>query len=158
MENRYYGVYQGRVISTADPDALNRVRVIVPQVTGKADSAWALPSVPKAPQPLIGALVWVSYNNGEPNRPVYYAQAFAGFSPTFVGTRNAVLVAGAVTFAHGAPFTPVSAIPVGNISSAVMLGVGALDGTNITLKAYNNAGAFAGTIAVTITYFAAPRT
>lgn len=157
-ENRYYGVYQGKVIAINDPNAMNRVRVLVPHVTGAADSNWAMPSSPKAPQPLIGALVWVAYNNGEPNKPVYFAQAFTNFAPTYIASKNVVFASGSYTFAHGAPFLPVAVIPVPTLTAAVVIGVTSFDITNVTLSAYTSSGAYSGTIPCNITYLGTPRT
>jgi uncharacterized protein involved in type VI secretion and phage assembly len=74
----YHGKYRGTVINPIDPDRRGRIQVAVPDVTGASTSTWALPCVPNAedghgllvvPQP--GASVWVEYEYGDPDRPIW---------------------------------------------------------------------------------------
>lgn len=75
---RYHGKYRGVVASNLDPDRRGRIQAIVPDVTGDNLSTWALPCVPYAesghgllvlPQP--GASVWIEYEYGDPDRPIW---------------------------------------------------------------------------------------
>jgi hypothetical protein len=70
---RYGGTYRGSVVDDADPMQQQRLLVLVPEVYGDA-SAWALPSLPPGstgPLPAIGDLVWVSFEYGDAEYPVW---------------------------------------------------------------------------------------
>jgi hypothetical protein len=43
---RFYGIYKGVVMDTADPINKRRIRVQVPQVLGQEISGWATPCLP----------------------------------------------------------------------------------------------------------------
>src|SRR5262249_54333456 len=80
-ESRYYGKYRGVVVNNADPEMTGRLLVTVPDVPGPAPSSWAVPCVPLAGptgQPMgvylvppIGAGVWVEFEQGDPERPIW---------------------------------------------------------------------------------------
>jgi len=72
-----YGKHRGKVHDNLDPLMLGRLQVVVPRVTGLALN-WALPCVPYAgPQvgwfavPPIGADVWVEFEGGNPDLPIW---------------------------------------------------------------------------------------
>jgi hypothetical protein len=44
-DKRYYGIYRGIVVDTADPDKLNRIKLKVPQILGNASTSWAFPII-----------------------------------------------------------------------------------------------------------------
>ncbi|MBT2442701.1 baseplate assembly protein [Streptomyces sp. ISL-36] len=78
MSKRYYGKHRGTVISNIDPLQTGRLMVQVPDVSGPGPSTWAMPSFPTAgvqhgawmlPPP--GAGVWVEYEQGDPNHPIW---------------------------------------------------------------------------------------
>lgn len=75
---QYYGKYRGTVATNIDPMQMGRIQVIVPDVTGVVPSTWALPCVPMAgPQcgqftvPPIGASVWVEFEHGDRDYPIW---------------------------------------------------------------------------------------
>jgi len=75
---RYYGIYRGTVVNNIDPLQIGRIAVIVPDVGGITPSTWAMPCVPLAGKqegtfmvPQIGAGVWVQFEAGDPDRPVW---------------------------------------------------------------------------------------
>jgi Type VI secretion system/phage-baseplate injector OB domain len=75
---RFYGKYRGLVADNADPLGLGRVRADVPAVLGDATSGWALPCLPGAGNgsgfhvvPPVGAGVWVEFEAGDPDYPVW---------------------------------------------------------------------------------------
>ena len=78
---RFYGKYRGTVINNIDPMQLGRLLVQVPDVLGLAPSSWAVPCVPLAGPtgppmgvylvPPIGAGVWVEFEQGDPEYPIW---------------------------------------------------------------------------------------
>ena len=76
--NRHYGKYRGLVIENLDPEQLGRVLLQVPDVLGEIPSSWAMPCVPTAGiqagcfmVPPIGSQVWVEFEQGDPDYPVW---------------------------------------------------------------------------------------
>jgi uncharacterized protein involved in type VI secretion and phage assembly len=75
---KYFGVYRGTVINNIDPLQTGRIMALVPDVSGITPTTWAMPSVPIAGKqmgtfmvPQIGAGVWVMFEAGDPDRPVW---------------------------------------------------------------------------------------
>uniref|UniRef100_A0AAU3IDE7 Phage baseplate assembly protein V n=1 Tax=Streptomyces sp. NBC_01393 TaxID=2903851 RepID=A0AAU3IDE7_9ACTN len=54
-------------------DPLNEARVtlLIPQVLGNAESAWAVPASPTNTVPPVGQVLWVQFSGGDITRPVY---------------------------------------------------------------------------------------
>jgi hypothetical protein len=76
--NRFYGKYRGLVIENIDPEQIGRVMVQVPDVLGPIPSSWAMPCVPAAGiqagcfiVPPIGSQVWVEFEQGDPDYPIW---------------------------------------------------------------------------------------
>ncbi len=77
----YYGKYRGTVFNNLDPDQRGRLTLTVPDVLGLVPSSWAEPSLPLAGPtgppmgmfvvPPIGTGVWVEFESGDPNKPVW---------------------------------------------------------------------------------------
>ena len=75
----FLGKYRATVHNNADPYRLGRIRAIVPAVTGADEpSTWALPCLPAAGAgmglftvPQEGAGVWIEYEGGDPNYPIW---------------------------------------------------------------------------------------
>jgi uncharacterized protein involved in type VI secretion and phage assembly len=75
---KYYGVYRASVVNNVDPMQMGRIQVIVPDVGGLTPSTYAMPCVPFASRqagtfvvPVIGSGVWVQFENGDPDYPVW---------------------------------------------------------------------------------------
>ncbi len=75
---QYLGKYRGTVLANVDPLNRGRLLVSVPDVLGLAPSTWALPCVPLAGMqngfyalPVIGAGVWVEFEQGDPDFPIW---------------------------------------------------------------------------------------
>lgn len=75
---KFYGKYRGTVVNNLDPLQLGRIQVMVPDVLGLSVSSWAMPCVPIAGKqqgifvlPQVGAGVWVEFEQGEPDYPIW---------------------------------------------------------------------------------------
>ena len=75
---QHYGKYRGKVAANADPIQLGRIQVTCPAVLGDGRLAWALPCTPYAGQgvgffavPPEGADVWVEFEGGDPDYPIW---------------------------------------------------------------------------------------
>jgi len=76
--NRYYGKYRGTVFNNIDPEQRGRIQAIVPDVQGLVPTTWAMPCVPIAGKqegfymiPQIGAGVWIEFEQGDPEYPIW---------------------------------------------------------------------------------------
>jgi uncharacterized protein involved in type VI secretion and phage assembly len=83
---RFYGKYRATVLNNVDPMQIGRIQVIVPDVSTVLPTSWALPCFPTGgiqmgvvSVPLIGAGVWVEFEQGDPDYPIwvgcYYGEA-----------------------------------------------------------------------------------
>jgi hypothetical protein len=75
---KFIGKYRGTVVQNLDPMQIGRIQVIVPDVSNLALSSWAMPCVPIAGKqegmfmvPQIGAGVWVEFEQGDPDYPIW---------------------------------------------------------------------------------------
>ncbi len=75
--SRFFGKYRGIVAANNDAQALGRIQATLPAFQGMLTN-WALPCVPYAGQnvgffamPPIGASVWIEFEGGNPNYPVW---------------------------------------------------------------------------------------
>ncbi len=75
---RFYGKYRGLVIENIDPLQIGRVLVQCADVLGETPSSWAMPCVPAAGiqsgcfvVPPIGSQVWVEFEQGDPDYPIW---------------------------------------------------------------------------------------
>lgn len=79
--SQYFGKYRGTVINNIDPEMRGRLMLMVPDVSSLIPSTWAEPCVPLAGPtgppmgvylvPPIGAGVWVEFEHGDPNFPIW---------------------------------------------------------------------------------------
>ena len=77
----YYGKFRGTVLNNVDPELRGRLMLTVPDVLGVMPSSWAEPVVPLAGPtgppmgvflvPPIGAGVWVEFEAGNPDYPIW---------------------------------------------------------------------------------------
>jgi hypothetical protein len=74
----YFGKYRGKVVNNIDPMQMGRLQVSVPDVLGDGKMSWATPCVPYAgPKvglyalPPIGANIWVEFEGGKPENPIW---------------------------------------------------------------------------------------
>jgi len=76
--NRFYGKYRATVLNNVDPLRLGRLQVSVSDFSPLPAATWAMPCFPWAgPQmgmyliPSIGAGVWVEFEQGNPDYPIW---------------------------------------------------------------------------------------
>lgn len=105
----FYGKYRGKVTDNHDPEGIGRIRAIVPNVGGDKNMNWALPSVPYAGKgvgfifiPPIDANVWIEFEDGDPDYPIWTGcfwntgeLANSGSNPDIKGIRTE---SGSMTF------------------------------------------------------------
>lgn len=78
MSRRFWGKYPGKVILNTDTTGEGRVQISCPTVLGSNVLAWARPCVPMAGLqagvyaiPPINANVWVEFQGGDPELPIW---------------------------------------------------------------------------------------
>ncbi len=77
-QQRFYGKYRGTVVNNVDPLQIGRIQAIVPDVSGVSPTSWAMPCVPVAGMntgvfavPQLGSGVWMEFEHGDPDRPIW---------------------------------------------------------------------------------------
>lgn len=77
MTGKFFGKHRGKVLDNIDPLMMGRIMADVPAVPG-ALLNWAMPCVPYAGPgvgflalPPIGAAVWIEFEEGDPNAPIW---------------------------------------------------------------------------------------
>jgi len=75
---KFYGKYRGTVLNPIDPMQMGRIQVQVPDVTSLLPTSWAMPCFPLSGKqmgmwaiPQIGAGVWVEFEQGNPDYPIW---------------------------------------------------------------------------------------
>jgi len=75
---QFFGKHRGKVENNIDPQLQGRLQVSVPSVLGSGRFSWALPNAPFAgdqqglfTMPPIGANVWVEFEAGNPDYPIW---------------------------------------------------------------------------------------
>jgi uncharacterized protein involved in type VI secretion and phage assembly len=75
---QFFGKYRGKVTNNVDPHGQARLQIQVPAVLGEGRLSWALPCVPFAGPdvgfftvPPVGANVWVEFEGGDTNFPIW---------------------------------------------------------------------------------------
>lgn len=80
-EGKYWGKYRATVINNVDPELRGRLMLMIPDVLNLIPSTWAEACAPLAGPtgppmgiyavPPIGAGVWVEFENGDPDYPIW---------------------------------------------------------------------------------------
>lgn len=75
---KFFGKFRAVVINNVDPMQIGRIQVMVPDVSTFLPTSWALPCVPIGGMqmgvfgvPQLGAGVWVEFEQGDPDYPVW---------------------------------------------------------------------------------------
>jgi Type VI secretion system/phage-baseplate injector OB domain len=86
-DKRFWGKYQGTVVQNADPEFRGRIMCMVPTVLGLTPSSWCEACAPLAGPtgppmgvymvPPIGTGVWVEFEGGDPQKPIWTGCRFA---------------------------------------------------------------------------------
>jgi len=90
MSEKYFGKYRGTVLNNIDPENAGRIQAQVWDSEGNAFPAyWATPCVPiNLPEetgsalPKIGASVWIEFECGDPNYPIWSGCFYGPFGDT----------------------------------------------------------------------------
>jgi hypothetical protein len=76
--SKHFGKYRGKVENNIDPMLSGRVQVSVPSILGEGSLSWAMPCAPYAGSgvglfmvPPNGANVWVEFEGGDTDYPIY---------------------------------------------------------------------------------------
>lgn len=78
---KFWGKYRGTVVQNVDPEMRGRLQCMVPDVLGPTPSSWCEACTPLAGPPgppmgtymvpTIGAGVWIEFENGDPDYPIW---------------------------------------------------------------------------------------
>ena len=75
---RYFGKYRGKVVGNTDLMGLGRIQISCPAVLGEGSLSWAMPCLPYAGDdvgffvvPPEGANIWVEFEAGNPDYPIW---------------------------------------------------------------------------------------
>lgn len=75
---KFVGKYRGTVENNVDPRQMGRIQIKVPNVLGESRLSWAMPCAPYAGPgvglfaiPPVGANVWIEFENGDPDYPIW---------------------------------------------------------------------------------------
>jgi uncharacterized protein involved in type VI secretion and phage assembly len=87
---KFYGKYRGTVSNNQDPEQRGRIQAIVPDVSGLVPTSWAEACVPVAglasiqigmfALPPIGTKVWIEFEQGNPDFPIWTGCFFESFT------------------------------------------------------------------------------
>jgi type VI secretion system (T6SS) baseplate-like injector VgrG len=95
MVTGYGGTYRAEVVDDADPLQQYRLGVVVPDVYGDGVPVWALALSAESPMPIIGDLVWVSFEHGDTDYPIWQLAAGADDNTAtgdYIGKYHGVVV------------------------------------------------------------------
>lgn len=82
-DTKYFGIYSATVLNNVDPMQQGRLMLVVPAAGGVTPSTWANPCFPFVGKqmgafmlPQIGASVWVQFEGGNPDYPVWMGGSY----------------------------------------------------------------------------------
>ena len=76
----FFGKFRGTVTDNQDPQGRGRIQAHVPALTGREATSWALPCSPTGffAVPAVGAGVWIEFEQGDPDLPIWTGCWWAG--------------------------------------------------------------------------------
>ncbi len=78
MGDVFFGIYRGIVMNNVDPQNLMRLQVAVPSVFGEQEARFAQACFPptgtSVRTPPVGTGVWILFEAGDPDRPVWIGE------------------------------------------------------------------------------------
>jgi hypothetical protein len=112
---RFRGKYRGTVVANFDPLGQGRLFVQVTDVTGFLTTGWALPCVPFAGPlmgmsivpPPIGAGIWVEFEHGDPDFPIWVGCFWPPDPPVPPGQQGIMAQTAARTTPPGTPLVTI---------------------------------------------------
>lgn len=144
---RYYGKYRGTVLPTPDSDRRGRLMVQVVDRDGPNVTGWARPCLPWAGMqmgslivPPPGAKVWVEFEQGHPDHPIWVGCWWGSASETPTVAKASVpgmpIFALQTLLQHGLivtdtpypPYLPAGGILIGNTTACI-----AIDATGVRI-------------------------
>lgn len=92
---KYFGIYRGTVADNNDPKRFSRINANVPDVLGDQRSGWALPCMPYGGLPdqgmytipEVGAHVWMQFEAGDIDKPIWVGTYWEGYKAPELTTR-----------------------------------------------------------------------
>lgn len=163
---RYYGKYRGIVVDNKDPQNAGQLLVRVPAVHGDYDCGWAMPCTPVYLGdnlglymiPNINDVVWVEFEQGIPNYPIWVGGYFSpGKAPYYQTADNKRIALRTRNFtiiiddgAEGDAFVEITDgtgnyIQLDSTNNKVVLEAGPGDGAHIILDGQNQKVIIKGT-------------
>lgn len=111
----FHATYRGICTNDNDPEGLGRIKAICPQVfgNGTTETAWAWPQFAPGSSPLTpspGQGVWLSFEGGDPDYPIWQGVWVTHGSPPGSGATGAT----GATGASGTPGSPGATGPEGS--------------------------------------------
>lgn len=80
-QQQFFGKYRGTVLNNVDPLQIGRILASVPAVSALLPTSWCMPCYPIAGKlmgisytPQIGSGVWVEFEGGDPDKPIWTGQ------------------------------------------------------------------------------------
>jgi Type VI secretion system/phage-baseplate injector OB domain len=163
-DGKFWGKYRGTVVNNIDPEQRGRLMVSVPDVLTLVPSTWAEPCTPLAGPtgppmgvylvPPIGAGVWVEFEQGDPDYPIWVgcrwgsaadipSIAFAGLpvSPSIVlqtAGQNCIVIsdvpgpAGGIMLRVGGSIVTITQTGISLVAPKVEITAATIDLTGIT--------------------------
>jgi hypothetical protein len=141
MTKKYYGKYRGKVINNLDVRNLGRLLVRAPSVLG-THQAWAMPCVPYAGlnvgflmTPPIAANVWIEFEGGNPNYPIWSGCFWGeGQRPKGLPTEQGIKTAASTFSLNDMPGAGNITLQIGPPATQIPLSI-VLNSTGMTLEA-----------------------
>ena len=134
---QFFGKYRGTVSDNLDPNGLGRIKATVRDVFGDQESGWAMPCAPYAGNgvgffmiPPKGAGVWIEFEHGDPNYPIwtgcYWARGEVPASPALpdkkvIKTQTATLTLDDTAGASGVTIETTSGLKIVMNTSGIQI-------------------------------------